>query len=173
MFDQLSRFMALLALCGLLIRPAMAASADSLSTQKGVMRTGETEKSGLAQAAQTVSDSTEQIKRKRTIDRLALFGISVIGGTLIGAELGPIILKEPEDCPDGGFFKCDLRDIEGGLLGFLVGSYIGIILASDILASDSPDQVETLSKPDEAQRFSIGLGPDTRGRLSAVATLRF
>ena len=104
MFDQLSRFMALLALCGLLIRPAMAASADSLSTQKGVMRTGETEKSGLAQAAQTVSDSTEQIKRKRTIDRLALFGISVIGGTLIGAELGPIILKEPEDCPDGGFF---------------------------------------------------------------------
>ena len=43
MLAQLNRFIALLALCGLLIRPVMAANADSLSTQKGVMRTGETE----------------------------------------------------------------------------------------------------------------------------------
>ena len=200
MVVQLNRFMALLILCGLLIRPAMAGSDgcqtivvdgdtlmvqvlaeplpkdeplsaaidDSLSAQTGIVRTGETEKSGPAQAPAAVSNSTEQKKRKRTVDRLALFGISVIGGTLIGAELGPVILKEPEDCPDGSFFKCDLRDLEGGLLGFLAGLYIGIILASD-----SPNQAETPSKPDEARRFSVGIGPDTRGRLSAVAALRF
>ena len=170
MFAQLNRFTALLALCGLLIRPVMAANADSLSTQKGVMRTGETEKSGLAQAAPAVNDSTEPKKRKRPrpVDRLALFGISVIGGTLIGAELGPVLLKEPEDCPDGSFFKCDLRDLEGGLLGLLAGFYIGIILAAD-----PPGQAETPSKPDEARRFSVGLVPNPRGRLSAVATMRF
>ena len=199
MVAQLNRFMALFALCGLLTQPAiaapdgyqtlvvdgdtlvvqmadplptddppLAASDDSLSIQKGVMRTEETEKVGPAQAPPAVSNSTEQKKRKRTVDRLALFGISVIGGTLIGAELGPVILREPEDCPDGSFFKCDLRDLEGGLLGFLAGLYIGITLASD-----SPDQAETPSKPDESRRFSVGLGPDTRGRLSAVAALRF
>ncbi len=147
--------------------PLSAASDDSLSAQTGIVRTGETEKSGLAQAAPAVNDSTEQKIRKRPVNRLALFGISIIGGTLIGAELGPVVLKEP-DCPNGSFFKCDLRDLEGGLLGFLAGLYIGIILASD-----SPNQVETPSKPDEARRFSVGIGPDTRGRLSAVAALRF
>ncbi|MXY83368.1 MAG: hypothetical protein F4Y91_15205 [Gemmatimonadetes bacterium] len=199
MVAQLNRFMTLFVLFWLLTRPAiatpdsyqtlvvngdtlvvqmaeplladalpLAASDDSLSIQKGVMRAEEAEKIGSAQAPLAASNSTERTKRKRTVDQLALFGISVIGGTLIGAELGPVILKEPEDCPDGSFFKCDLRDIEGGLLGFLAGLYIGIILASD-----SPDQAGTPSKPDESRRFSIGLRPDTRGRLSAVATLRF
>ena len=130
------------------------------STQSNV------EKKNPAAAPPAVSNSTE--RRKRTVDRLALFSISVIGGTLAGAELGPAILKEPEDCPEDGIFKCDVRDIQGGLFGFLAGSSIGIILASDLL-----DQVETPIKPDEAQRFSVGLFPTTRGCLLAVAALRF
>lgn len=119
-------------------------------------------------AAAPPSLSKSKERRKRTVDRLAFFLISAIGGTLIGAELGPAIFKEPEDCQEGGVFKCDLRDFEGGLLGFLAGSSIGIILASDLL-----DQVETPIKPDEAQRLSVGLFPNTGGCLLAVAALRF
>ena len=171
MSAQLNRFMALLVLCGLLLRPAMAASADSLSTQTGIMRTGKTEKVGPAQAALAVSDSTDRKKRKRTVDRLALFGISVIGGTLIGAELGPVLLKEPEDCPDDSFLECDLRALEGGLLGFLAGGCIGIILASDLAMATSWS--ERSRKPPESRRVSVDLLPNPKGSLSAVATLHF
>ena len=171
MVVQLNRFMALLALCGLLTRPTMAASADSLSAQTGFVRIGKIEKVGPAQAASAVSDSTERPKRKRTIDRLALFGISVIGGTLIGAGLGHVLLKEPEDCSDDSFLECDLRNLEGGLLGFLAGGCIGIILASDLTMAT--DGSERSHKPPEARRFSVGLVSDPKGALSAVATLRF
>ena len=202
MVVQLNLFMALFILCGLLTQPAtaapdgyqtlivdgyiltvqmteslptdalpLAASDDSLSIQKRVMRAGETEKVGSVQAASTVSYSTEQKKRKRTIDRLALFGISVIGGTLIGAELGPVLLKEPEDCPDDSFLECDLRDIEGGFLGFLAGCCIGIILASD-LAMTTDFGLKGRANPLKG-RVSVSLGPDPKGGLSAIATLRF
>ena len=168
MVVQLNRFMALLALCGLLARPAMAASDDSLSTQTEIVRI---EKVGPAQAASAVSDSTERPKRKRTIDRLALFGISVIGGTLIGAGLGHVLLKEPEDCSDDSFLECDLRNLEGGLLGFLAGGCIGIILASDLAIAT--DGSERSHKPPESRRISVDLVSDPKGPLSAVATLRF
>ena len=151
--------------------PPLVASDDSLSIQKGVLRTGETEKVGSVQAALAASDNTEEKRRKRTIDRLALFGISAIGGTLIGAELGPVLLKEPEDCPDDSFLECDLRDLEGGLLGFLVGGCIGIILASD-LAVATDFGLKGRANPLKG-RVSVSLGPAPNGGLSAVAQLRF
>ena len=41
------------------------------------------------------------------------------------------------------------------------------------LAADPPDQAETPSTSDEARQISVGIVPDTRGCLSAIATLHF
>ncbi|MDE2812733.1 MAG: hypothetical protein OXM01_06905, partial [Gemmatimonadota bacterium] len=65
-------------------------------------------------------------------------------------------------------FTCRDDSLIGGGVGFVVGVIIGLGLAAD-----PPEQAETPSKPDESRRFSVDLVSDTRGRLSAVATLRF
>ena len=135
--------------------PPLAYSDDSLSVQKRVMEDGEIKKKSKSRGAD---------------ERLARFGFGVIGGTIIGVIVGTLVVEATEDCSsyyvDG--FTCKDLSLLGGGGGFVVGVIIGLGLAAD-----PPDQAETLSKPDEARRFSVGLVPDTRGRLSAVATLRF
>ena len=109
-------------------------------------------------------------KSRGASERLARFGFGVIGGTMIGTWTGTIVAKATKDCSsyyaDG--FTCGDDSLIGGGGGFVVGVIIGLGLAAD-----PPDQAETPSKPDEARHFSVGLIPDTRGRLSAIATLRF
>ena len=82
---------------------------------------------------------------------------------MIGTWTGTIVAKATKDCS-----TCRDDSLIGGGIGFVVGVIIGLGLAAD-----PPDQAETPSKPDEARRFSIGLIPDARGRLSAIVTLRF
>lgn len=135
--------------------PLSAAIDDSLSAQKEAM-----ENKGMKK------DS----KHRGASERLARFGFGVIGGTMIGTWTGTIVAKATKDCSsyyaDG--FTCRDDSLLGGGVGFVVGIIIGLGLAATPL-----DQAETPSKPDEARRFSVGLIPDTRGRLSAIATLRF
>ena len=132
-----------------------AESADSLSAQKEAM-----ENKGMK----------KKNKSRTASERLARFGFSVIVGTMIGTWTGSIVAKATKDCSsyyaDG--FTCSDDSLLGGGVGFVVGVIIGLGLASD-----SPGQAETPSKPDESRRFSVGLGLGTRGRLSAIATLRF
>ena len=132
-----------------------AESADSLSAQKEAM-----ENKGMK----------KKNKSRTASERLARFGFSVIVGTMIGTWTGSIVAKATKDCSsyyaDG--FTCSDDSLLGGGVGFVVGVIIGLGLAAD-----PPDQAETPSKPPQARRFSVDLGPDTSGRLSAIATLRF
>ena len=135
--------------------PLSAAIDDSLSAQKEAM-----ENKGMK----------KKNKSRTASERLARFGLGVIGGTMIGTWTGTIVAKATKDCSsyyaDG--FTCRDDSLIGGGVGFVVGVIIGLGLAAD-----PPDQAETPSKLDEARHFSVGLIPDTRGRLSAIATLRF
>ena len=135
--------------------PLSAAIDDSLSAQKEAIENKEMKKDN---------------KRRGASERLARFGFGVIGGTMIGTWTGTIVAKATKDCSsyyaDG--FTCRDDSLIGGGVGFVVGVIIGLGLAAD-----PPEQAETPSKPDEARRFSIGLIPDARGRLSAIVTLRF
>ena len=132
--------------------PPEAESAESLSAQKEAM-----ENKGMN-------------KSRTASERLARFGFSVIVGTMLGTWTGAIVAKATKDCSsyyaDG--FTCRDDSLLGGGVGFVVGVIIGLGLAAD-----PPDQAETPSKPPQARRFSVDLGPDTSGRLSAVAALRF
>ena len=128
--------------------PLSAAIDDSLSAQKEAM-----ESKGIKKKS----------KSRGASERLARFGFGVIGGTMIGTWTGTIVAKATKDCS-----TCRDDSLIGGGIGFVVGVIIGLGLAAD-----PPDQAETPSKPDEARRFSIGLIPDARGRLSAIVTLRF
>ena len=209
MFAQLNRLMSLLALCGLLTRPAMAApdgyqtlvvNGDTLVVQMAeplpagyqtLILDGDTlmvqvlaeplptdeplsAASDDSLSAQKEAMENKGMKKKSksrgASERLARFGFGVIGGTIIGVMTGSIVAEATKDCSsyyaDG--FTCEDSSLLGGVGGFVVGVIIGLGLAAD-----PPDQAETPSKPDEARRFSVGLVPDTRGRLSAVATLRF
>ena len=135
--------------------PLSAAINDSLSAQKEAI-----ESKGMKKKS----------KGRGASDRLARFGLGIIGGTIIGAMTGSIVAKATEDCSsyyaDG--FTCEDDSLLGGGVGFVVGVIIGLGLAAD-----PPDQAETPSTSDEARQISVGIVPDTKGRLSAVATLRF
>ena len=135
--------------------PSSAASDDSLSVQKECHGKQENKKEELGRGAS---------------ERLARFGFCVIGGTMIGIWTGTIVANATKDCSsyyaDG--FTCGDDSLLGGGVGFVVGVIIGLGLAAD-----PPDQAETPSKPDESGRFSVGLFPEPKGRLSAVATLSF
>ena len=236
MFAQLNRFMSLLALCGLLTRPAMAApdghqtlvvngdtlvvqmaeplpadyqtlvvggdtlmvqvlaeslptddpplpaSDDSLSVQIKTMETSPQAAVGDSantkegadrhllssvfmgdpfRSASAISDSTERVGRRGFGQKLARFGLGVLMGTMIGLVGGGTLARDCEDL-------CGLGTLIFGGLGMASGAIIGLGLAAD-----PPDQAETPSKPDESRQISVGIVPDTRGRLSATATLRF
>ena len=132
-----------------------AAIDDSLSAQKEAM-----ENKGMK----------KKNKSRTASERLARFGLGVIGGTMIGTWTGTIVAKATKDCSsyyaDG--FTCRDDSLIGGGVGFVVGVIIGLGLAAD-----PPEQAETPSKPDESRRFSVGLVPAPKGGLSAIATLRF
>ena len=161
--------------------PPLAASDDSLSSQKRA--TEISPQSAIGDSANTTEepdhhllnsvfmgapfqsaaarDSTEDAKSRGFSEKFASFGVGVLGGTMAGLVLGNTL---EGDCED----SCGLGTLIFGELGMACGGIIGLGLAAD-----PPDQAETRNKPDEARRVSVGLGPDTRGRLSAVATLRF
>ncbi len=209
MFDQLNRFMALLALCELLAQSAMAAPdgyqtlvvngdtlvvqmAESLPTgyQTIVVGRDTLMVQVLAEPLPTndplsaaINDSLsaqkeamenkgmkKKNKSRTASERLARFGFSVVVGTMIGTWTGTIVAKATKDCSsyyaDG--FTCSDDSLLGGGVGFVVGVIIGLGLAAD-----PPDQAETPSKPPQARHISVGLVPAPKGRLSAVATLRF
>ena len=187
MVAQLNRFMALLTPCGLLTLPAMAApdgyqtlvvDGDTLMVQvlAEPLPTDEPLSAAIDDSLSAQKEAMENrgIKKKsksRTAsERLARFGFSVIGGTMIGTWTGTIVAKATKDCSsyyaDG--FTCSDDSLLGGGVGFVVGVIIGLGLAAD-----PPDQAETPNKPPQARRVSVGLAPGNRGRLSAVATLRF
>ena len=135
--------------------PPGAESADSLSAQKEAM-----ENRGMKKKS----------KSRTASERLARFGFSVIVGTMIGTWTGSIVAKATKDCSsyyaDG--FTCSDDSLLGGGVGFVVGVIIGLGLAAD-----PPDQAETPNTSAEARQISVGIVPNTKGRLSAVATLRF
>ena len=106
-------------------------------------------------------DSTEDVKSRGFSEKFASFGVGVLGGTMIGSLVGSTLERDCEEL-------CGLGTLIFGGLGMASGAIIGLGLAAD-----PPDQAETPSKPDKARRFSVSLFPDPKGRLSAVATLRF
>ena len=85
--------------------------------------------------------------------------VGVLGGTTIG-----VVMAEKSGC--GEF--CGLGTFVGGVLGMAAGAIIGLVWASA-----PSDQAETPSTSDEVRQISVDIVPDTRGRLSAIATLRF
>ena len=135
--------------------PPGAESADSLSAQKEAM-----ENRGMKKKS----------KSRTASERLARFGFSVIVGTMIGTWTGSIVAKATKDCSsyyaDG--FTCNDDSLLGGGVGFVVGVIIGLGLAAD-----PPDQAETPNTSAEARQISVGIVPNPKGHLSAVATLRF
>ena len=168
--------------------PPLAASDDSLSVQTKAMETSPqaavgdnaNTKEGADRhllnsvfmgdpfrSASAVSDSTERMGRRGINQVLAMFGGAALGG-LGGTMIGFATVKAlVDDCPEQDGL-CVLPLL--GLIELCIGAGAIIGMA---LASDPPDQAEPPSKPDETRRFSVGLVPDTRGRLSAVAVLRF
>ena len=106
-------------------------------------------------------DSTEDAKSRRFSEKFASFGVGVLGGTMAGLVLGNTL---EGDCED----TCGLGTLIFGGLGMACGVIIGLGLAAD-----PPDQAETRNKPDESRHVSVGLVPNLKGGLSAIATLRF
>ena len=162
--------------------PPLAASDDSLSAQKrateislqsAIRDSADTTEEpgrhllnsvfmgGPFQSAAAVSDSTERVDRRG----MAMLGGAVVGG-LGGGMLGLMV---------GGTLY---RDCEGALCGFGIANIGGLGMAAGamigmVLAATPPDQAKAPNKSDEARRVSIGLVPNPKGGLSAVATLRF
>ncbi len=115
--------------------------------------------------AAAVSDSTERVGRRGLNQILAMLGGAVVGG-LGGGMLGLMV---------GGTLY---RDCEGTLCGFGIANIGGLGMAAGamigiVLAANPPDQAKAPNKSDEAHQVSIGLVPDPKGGLSAIATLRF
>ena len=161
--------------------PLLLASDDSLSVQIKTMETSPqaavgdsantTDRSdrhllnsvfmGAPFQSAAARDSTKDVKSRGFSEKFASFGVGILGGTMAGLVLGNTL---EGDCED----SCGLGTLIFGGLGMACGAIIGLGLAAD-----PPEQAETPSKPDEARRVSVGRGSDARGRLSAVATLRF
>ena len=162
--------------------PPLSVSDDSLSAQKRVLKTspqaavrdsgdttGEPDRHLLDsvfmgdpfRSMSVISDSTQV---NSTRNRHEVFGL-LMGG-IVGAALG--ISLAAENCEGIG---CGAAVGLVGSLGGFVGMMVGLGLVA--WAADPPDQVETPSTSDEARQISVGIVPDTKGRLSAVATLRF
>lgn len=119
---------------------------------------------GPFQAA-AVSDSTERVDGRGSTKILAMLGGAVVGG-LGGGMLGLMV---------GGTLY---RDCEGALCGFGIANIGGLGMAAGamigmVLAANPPDQAKAPNKSDEARHVSVGLVPNLKGGLSAVATLRF
>ena len=108
-----------------------------------------------------VSDSTERVVKRGFDQKLARFGLGVFMGTMIGAVVGSTLERDCEEL-------CGLGTLIFGGLGMASGAIIGLGLAAD-----PPNQAENPHKPDKARRVSVGLVPNPKGGLSAVATLRF
>ena len=113
-------------------------------------------------------------------DRLCLDIGAFIGmstGWVLGIPIG-VSLLEPNDRfihtlggSLGGFVTCGLFTMVSG--GALWPSMIVAPIIGATLASEWSRNAELSRKPPEPRRFSVGLAPDRRGGLSAVATLRF
>ena len=109
------------------------------------------------------------------IDVGAFIGAST--GWVLGAPIG-VSMLEPNDRfihtlggSIGGFVTCGLFTMVSG--GALWPSMIVAPVIFATLASEWSRHAELSRKPPEPRRFSLGLAPDRRGGLSAVATLRF
>ena len=68
--------------------------------------------------------------------------------------------------------------LAGSASGFIAGLFVGIGVGNPLPLLLGPPVLSAIAsewwrKPPEPRRFSVGLVPDRRGRLSAVATLRF
>lgn len=72
--------------------------------------------------------------------------IGTLGGTLIGGATGIVMTSSKEELWPS----------------FLIGPIIGATIMSELTR-----------KPPEARHFSVGLAPNSDGRLSAIVTLRF
>ena len=106
--------------------------------------------------------------------RLAAFMVGASAGYIIGCPLGMSAVD-----PDDRF----LNTLAGSLLGAGVGVLIGsvtirnagesFILLSPIGATIGSIIMSERSNPLRSRRLAIGLAPDRRGNLSAIATLRF
>jgi hypothetical protein len=72
-----------------------------------------------------VQFDTSQIKRLEYLPERTLYGI---GGAIVGTILGaafPIGLPEMQS----GFFHSDMRPVVGGMIGFVLGAFIGSTVA--------------------------------------------
>lgn len=162
--------------------PLLPASDDSLSVQIKIMETASQAAVGDSanttdrpdrhllnsvfmgapfRSASAVSDSTERVGRRGFDQKLAIFGLRVLMGTMIGSLVGSTLERDCEEL-------CGLGTLIFGGLGMACGAIIGLGLAAD-----PPEQAETLSASDEARRVSVNLLPIPKGGLSAIATLRF
>ena len=92
--------------------------------------------------------------------------VGVLGGAMIGMVMGSAGESGCGGMGDDPF--CGTGTFVAGVLGMVAGAIIGLVWASN-----SPDRAETPNTSDEARQISVGIVPNTKGRLSAVATLRF
>lgn len=112
---------------------------------------------------------------KLCIDVGAFIGAST--GWALGVPIG-VSMLEPNDRfihtlggSLGGFVTCGLFTMVSG--GTLWPSMIVAPVIFATLASEWSRHAELSRKPRKGRRFSVGLAPNRRGGLSAVATLRF
>ena len=112
---------------------------------------------------------------KLCIDVGAFIGAST--GWVLGVPIG-VSMLEPNDRfihtlggSVGGFVTCGLFTMVSG--GALWPSMIVAPVIFATLASEWSRRAKLSRKPLEPRRFSVGLAPDRRGGLAAVATLRF
>ena len=215
MFDQLNRFMALLALCGLLTRPAIAApegyqtlvvNGDTLVVQMAESLPTNSADSLVVALGLKKMKKKEGGAGKRIAKKLGAGTLLGSLSGLIGAVIVQIAVGLGEPGVDGIGGGAGL--VMGGIIGHTVGSGIGVTLVdphdyyilpivgslAGMRASVEVPQYkevpeflplfcgpvigatimsELLRKPPESRRISVGLVPNPKGGLSAIATLRF
>ena len=105
-------------------------------------------------------------------------------GAAIGASIGfgvgvpvGVTIWDPHDDPSDVLTGTILGLVAAGVLGKLLGIEENDVMYSISFLVVTPVFATLMSewsrKPPESRRFSVGLRPDPKGRLSAVATLRF
>ena len=145
----------------------------------------------LKETPDTLSVKTDDMgTSKRIASKLVAGTLSGIGGFFGGFVVGAILdssgwtplILGTWGYPVGSAIGVSLVDPHDhfiySLIGSLLGAGVAAPTASDINFLIFPPicamlASELFRKPPETRRFSIGLVPNPKGRLSAVATLRF
>ncbi|MXX15231.1 MAG: hypothetical protein F4Z86_17605 [Gemmatimonadetes bacterium] len=163
---------------------ASAISVTLISAHVSAQSSPQTLMAGVILQASEIDSSKVQVgaykenKPMRIVGKLAG---GILAGTLVGLAVGSVSEKAAGDCT--GTF-CGLGQfITGGWFGYLVGVPSGVSLfdphgrfiysLAGSLIGGTAIMSEFSRKPLEVRRVSIGLLPGPKGRLSAIATLRF